>query len=113
MFGDTAFLFPVLTMFTWLASTGAAGLVLLMSLTAFAVIGFFRKRPAKLSAWFPPWSPPPLSGVLLAAMFVAILANFPLMLVRINQTSNLLLPGLIIAALVVGIVWALILRSQS
>lgn len=113
MFGETSFLFPVLTMFTWLTNTGAAGLVLLMSLTAFAVIGFFRKRPSKLSVWTTVIAPA-LSGVLLAAMFVAILANFPLMLGQEEpDLTTFLLPGMIIAALVIGIVWALVLRSKN
>ena len=36
---------PVLKLFTWLTNLGALGVLLLMTLTSFAVIAFFRKRP--------------------------------------------------------------------
>lgn len=113
MFGEQSVLFPVLTMFTWLTNTGAAGLVLLMSLTAFAVIGFFRKQPSSLSAWTTVIAPA-VSGLLLAVMFLAILGNFPLMLGQEQpDLTTFILPGLIIVALIFGIVWALILRSNK
>jgi len=113
MYGDQAFLFPVLTLFTWLTNTGAAALVLLMALTAFAVIGFFRTRHMRLGLWVRVISPA-IAGVLMTAMFVAILANFPLMLGQEQpDATTFILPGLIAAGLVIGVVWALILRQAS
>ena len=44
-------MFPVLTLFTWLTNTGAFGLVMLMALTSFAVIGYFRAEPHGLGRW--------------------------------------------------------------
>lgn len=112
LFGELSFLYPVLTMFTWLTNTGAAGLVLLMALTAFAVIGFFRKRSSELSAWTTIVAPS-IAGLLLAAMFVMILGNFPLMLGQTEpDLTTFLLPGIVIAAFVIGIVWAFVLRQQ-
>ena len=113
MFGELSFLYPVLTMFTWLTNTGAAGLVLLMALTAFAVIGFFRKRSSGLSAWTTVIAPL-IAGLLLTAMFVMILGNFPLMLGQTEpDLTTFLLPGIVIAAFVIGLLWALVLRSQK
>ena len=113
MFGDMAFLFPVLTMFTWLTNTGAAGLVLLMGLTAFAVIGYFRRNSHGLNVWVRVIAPA-ISGVLLVAMFVMILGNFQLMLGQTEpDATTFILPGLIIAALAAGIVWALVLRKTK
>ena len=113
MFGDMAFLFPVLTMFTWLTNTGAAGLVLLMGLTAFAVIGYFRRNSHGLNVWVRVIAPA-ISGVLLVAMFVMILGNFQLMLGQAEpDATTFILPGLIIAALAAGIVWALVLRKTK
>ncbi|QIM17364.1 APC family permease [Leucobacter insecticola] len=113
MFGELSFLYPVLTMFTWLTNTGAAGLVLLMALTAFAVIGFFRKRPGGLSAWTTVVAPF-VAGVLLAGMFVMILGNFPLMLGQEEpDATTFVLPGMIIAAFVIGLAWAYVLRVKK
>jgi cell shape-determining protein MreD len=100
-------------MFTWLTNTGAAGLVLLMGLTAFAVIGYFRRNTHGLSLWVRVIAPA-VSGVLLIAMFVMILGNFQLMLGQAEpDATTFVLPGLIIAALAIGIVWALVLRSTK
>ena len=112
MFGpEMSFLFPVLTMFTWLTNTGAAGLVLLMAIAAFSVIGFFRRQQHALSP-FTTVIAPAISGLLLLWVFVMILANFSLMLDQEQPTATtFVLPLLLVAALVVGIVWGLVLRS--
>ncbi|HIY66141.1 MAG TPA: APC family permease [Candidatus Agrococcus pullicola] len=107
------FLFPVLTMFTWLTNTGAAGLVLLMGITAFAVFGFFRRNNQGLNPWTTIVAPL-LSGVLLIVMFVLILGNFQLMLDQEEpDATTFVLPGLIILGLVIGIVWGYILRAKQ
>ena len=36
---------PVLKLFTWLTNLGALGVLLLMSTTSFAVVGYFRLNP--------------------------------------------------------------------
>lgn len=109
--GDSAFLYPVLTMFTWLTNTGAMGLVLLMAVIAAAVIGFFRKNPRGLSVWTTVVAPV-ISGIALLWVFVMILMNFQLMLGQAEpDASTFVLPGMIFAAAIVGIVWALVLRS--
>ncbi|WP_446428431.1 APC family permease [Leucobacter sp. 1207-22] len=113
MLGDMSFLFPVLTMFTWLTNTGAAGLVLLMGLAAFAVIGYFRRMPHGKSAWVRIIAPA-LSGILLVAMFVMILMNFQLMLDQEQaDVTTFLLPGIIVLALVIGVIWANVLRKRK
>lgn len=111
--GELAFLYPVLTMFTWLTNTGAAGLVLLMAVIAAAVIGFFRGDRRGLGAWTTIVAPA-VSGLALLWVFVMILVNFQLMLGQAEpDASTFLLPGLIFAAAAVGIVWALVLRSRD
>ncbi|UOQ56009.1 APC family permease [Leucobacter allii] len=110
--GDSAFLYPVLTMFTWLTNTGAAGLVLLMAVIAVAVIGFFRRDRRGLGVWTTVIAPA-VSGLALLWVFVMILQNFPLMLGQEQpDATTFVLPGMIIAAAVIGIVWALVLRSS-
>ena len=36
---------PVLKLFTWLTNMGALGVLLLMTLTSFAVVAYFRRSP--------------------------------------------------------------------
>jgi amino acid transporter len=112
-YGELAFLFPVLTMFTWLTNTGAAGLVLLMGFTAFAVVGYFRKNNHGLSIWTTMIAPA-VSGVVLIIVFILILGNFPMMLdTTLSDPTTFILPGLILLALVAGMIWASMLRSRD
>ncbi len=113
MLGDLAFLFPVLTMFTWLTNTGAAALVLLMGFAAFSVIGYFRKNKRGLSPWTTVVAPG-LSGIALLIMFVLIIGNFPLMLgTELSDPTTFVLPGLVVLAFVIGAIWAASLRSRN
>lgn len=111
--GDAAFLYPVLTMFTWLTNTGAMGLVLLMAVIAAAVIGFFRKNRRGLSVWTTLVAPI-VSGVALLWVFIMILMNFQLMLDQDEASaSTFVLPGLIFAAGIIGIIWALVIKARK
>lgn len=104
-------MFPVLTLFTWLTNTGAFGLVMLMALTSFAVIGYFRAEPHGLGPWAAQVAPL-LAGVSLAVLFGAIVVNFDV-LIGLEEASILgwLLPALVIVPGILGVLWALRLRS--
>ncbi|MFV0434056.1 MAG: APC family permease [Leucobacter sp.] len=113
MLGDMAFLFPVLTMFTWLTNTGAAALVLLMAIISLAVIMFFRKRPHELGVWTTVIAPV-ISGLALLWVFIMILMNFQLMLDQEEpDLTTFLLPGLIFIAGIAGIIWGVVMRSKK
>lgn len=67
---------PVLTLFTWLTNLGALGVLLLMAVTSFAVIGYFRRRPESgLSRWSSAIAPA-IAGVLLTGVLVLGVTNF-------------------------------------
>ena len=111
LFGDLAVLYPVLTMFNWLTNTGAAGLVLLMAISALSVIGFFKKNNRGLNPWVTTVAPA-VSGIALLGVFVMILANFPLMLGQEKpDVTTFVLPGIVLFALLFGILWGLVLSS--
>ncbi|MHA3722784.1 APC family permease [Leucobacter sp. HY1910] len=111
--GENAILYPVLTMFTWLTNTGAAGLVLLMAAIAAAVIGFFMKNQRGLGLWTRVIAPA-ISGLALLWVFIMILANFQLMLDQEQpDATTYILPGMIFAAGIVGIVWGLVLKARK
>ncbi|WP_372698854.1 APC family permease [Arthrobacter sp. JSM 101049] len=104
-------LFPVLTLFTWLTNMGAFGLVLLMALTSFAVIGFFRRTPSGNGPWTTTVAPL-LAGVALTVLFGMIVANFDV-LIGLAEPGVLswLLPAIIVVPGVAGVAAAYWLRS--
>ncbi|WP_396157851.1 APC family permease [Arthrobacter sp.] len=105
-------LFPVLTMFTWLTNLGAFGLVLLMALTSFAVLGYFRRRPHGHGPWTRTVAPA-AAGVALSVLFGLIVANFEV-LIGLEEASILgwLLPAIAVVPGLVGIGWAFWLRAS-
>ena len=104
-------LFPVLTLFTWLTNVGAFGLVLLMALTSFAVIGYLRRHRSTYGAWTRIIAPA-VAGVALSVLFGLIVANFDV-LIGLETASNLswILPAVVILPGLLGVLWALYLRS--
>ena len=105
-------MFPVVTLFTWLTNMGAFGLVMLMALTSFAVIGYFRSEPHGLGPWAAQVAPL-IAGVLLSVLFVAILMNFDV-LIGLQEASILgwLLPVIVVLPGILGVFWALRLRKR-
>ncbi|MGP0222937.1 APC family permease [Paenarthrobacter sp. NCHU4564] len=110
---DLGELYPVLTMFTWLTNSGAMGLVLLMTVVSVAVIGFFRKQPHGASLWVRMVAPG-LGFVLLALVFILIVANFNVLLGQSESTpATFILPLVVLLPGVVGVLWALRLRRSQ
>jgi len=112
-FAPVEFLYPVLTMFTWLTNTGAMGLVLLMCIIAIAVIGFFRRDRRGLSAW-PTLIAPGISAVVLFVVFVLIVLNFNVLLGQAETTAvTFVLPALLIVPGILGVVWGFAIRKRN
>jgi amino acid transporter len=105
-------LFPVLTLFTWLTNAGAFGLIFLLAVTSAAVIGHFRRDPGGHSAWVR-WIAPAVSAAGLGAVFVLILVNFDV-LIGAEGPSLLavVMPAIILATGLVGLVWGEHLRRR-
>lgn len=105
-------LFPVVTLFIWLTNTAAFGLVFLLAVTSVAIIAWFYKNPNGRGAWTRIVAPG-LATIGLTAIFVLILVNFDLM-IEAEEGSALIyiLPGLIIAAGVLGIIWGQIIQNR-
>ena len=101
--GDTP-LFPVITLFTWLTNTAALGLVVLLSLTSFAIARYLSHENGSLGLWTRLIAPV-ISGIGLGLIGLLVLMNFSLM-IGDDQPAILIyfLPGLIIAAAVAGVI---------
>ncbi|WP_309080761.1 APC family permease [Zhihengliuella sp.] len=104
-------LFPVITLFTWLTNMGALGLVALMTLTSFAVVGFFRRHPRSEGAWTAFYAPL-LAGAALLVLLFMILANFGVLIGSEGGVLSWLLPALVLAAGAAASLWALGLRRR-
>jgi amino acid transporter len=103
---------PVVDLFTWLSGVAAVGVVLLMTATSAAVIGFFRGRPGPENAWQRVVAPG-LATVLLGAVLVVVVVNFNALLAP-DSPGHLrwLLPGLVGLAAVIGLIWGFALRGS-
>ncbi|WP_022890815.1 APC family permease [Agromyces italicus] len=103
--------YPVITLFTWLTNAGAFGLVLLMAVVSFAVIGFFRadRRGVGVGSRL---VAPALAGVGLISVFGLILANFDVLLGQgESNATTFVLPALVVVPGLLGVRWAYRIRA--
>ncbi|MFJ7780301.1 APC family permease [Streptomyces yangpuensis] len=101
---------PVLHLFTWMGSVGALGVTLLMATASFAVIAFFvRRGTAGAQVWR--LVAAGAAGLALLAIAVYTVKDFGV-LVGAGKGSALswVLPGVIGAAVVVGLLYGVLLR---
>ena len=79
-----------------------------------AVLGFFRRRPGDATIW-QRLVTPILATSTLSAMFGLIVWNFDTLTGSEGGLAYLrwLLPGLVIAAAVIGLIWGLVLRISN
>jgi len=109
---DLAELFPVVTLFNWLTNAGAMGLVLLMALVSLAVIGFFLRDHRDVGVGSR-WVAPVLAFLGLGTVLVLIVVNFYVLLgVTPDDPSAYVLPIIVIAPGIIGLIWGAILRRS-
>lgn len=101
---------PVLHLFTWMGNVGALGVIVLMAAASFAVIAFFVRRGAG-RAQAPRLVASGLAGLALVAIAVLTVRDFDVLVGSGPGSSlNWLLPGVIVLALAVGLVYGAVLR---
>ncbi|MQA72800.1 MAG: amino acid permease [Solirubrobacterales bacterium] len=97
---------PVLQLFTWLTNLGALGVILLLALASFSVVGYFARHPHSESAWTSRISPA-LAGVLLSAVFVIALLNFNVLITGLQDAPTddrtIILPAILIGGGLIGV----------
>jgi amino acid transporter len=105
---------PVLQLFTWLTNLGALGVILLLSLASFAVVGYFSRNPHGETAWTSRIAPA-LAGVALAVVFVVALSNFNVLITGLQDAPTddrtIILPAILLGGAIVGLIVGAILRS--
>ena len=96
-------LFPVVTLFSWFTNAAAFGLVFLLTITSVAVIGFFNRSAGEVGL-FTRLIAPGLAALGLATVFVLILVNFDVLIGSGSPVLVTVMPGIILAAGLVGLI---------
>jgi amino acid transporter len=107
---------PVLKLFTWLTNMGALGVLFLMTVTSFAVLAFFRRRPDREAG---PWRTlyaPTIAGLLMLAVSILGITNFNVLITSSTTAAtgamSIVLPVILLLAGLCGMAVAAWLRSR-
>ncbi|MBP2237526.1 amino acid transporter [Sinorhizobium kostiense] len=103
---------PVLALFSWLTNVGTLAIILLMALTAFAIVSFFGRNPGLESNVVVTKFLPAATGLILLALVYYISVNFGA-IAGANGLLAVLLPGLVPIAAMIGFVAAARLKSSD
>ncbi|GAA0472561.1 amino acid permease [Paractinoplanes deccanensis] len=103
---------PLVNLFFWGGTGGGLGVLLLVTLTSIAVIGYFLKHPEGEDFWHRIGAPV-LGTILLIIMSYLAIDNIATLLgVEPGSTPALVIPLSFAVLFAAGIIWALILRSS-
>jgi amino acid transporter len=103
---------PMTDLFFWLGTTGGFGILVLLALTAVAVIAFFARDSRGETAWSRLIAPA-LATVLLGGIVVLAVLHYATLLgVPPGSVAAWALPASYAAAAVAGLGWGLILRTR-
>ena len=106
---------PLVKLFFWLGTTGGLGVLLLITATSMAVIGFFARDQLGENAWRRIIAPALATVALLVVLYLT-LDNYANLLGVKPGTSDFawrwVFPTVYAAVAVLGIIWALILRAS-
>jgi amino acid transporter len=103
---------PLVQMFFWGGSAGGIGVLLLITVTSIAVIGFFARRPEGEDFWHRIGAPV-LGTILLLVMSYLALTNIATLFgVEPGSTPTWVVPTAFAVIALAGILWALVLRGS-
>jgi amino acid transporter len=101
---------PMTRLFFWLGTTGGFGILLLLALTAVAVIAFFARDPRGENAWRRLIAPA-LAAILLSGIVMLAVANYHTLLgVPPGDLAAWALPASYGLVAVIGLGWGLMLK---
>jgi amino acid transporter len=104
---------PVMVVFTWLSTIGALGVLTLMVGCSLAALRFFKAGGGTWEKTFVRVTAPTL-GILAGAAIVAIMVANMGSLLGVDPGSALtwIVPGLVVAAVLAGLCWGVLLRAH-
>jgi amino acid transporter len=104
---------PVAIMFSWLSGVAAIAVLLMMAVTSLAAIAFFRRGGGTNESAWQRTVAPLIGAILVGAALVTTLVNLSAVLgAPEDSTTKWLVPGAVLAAVVVGLIWASILKAS-
>ena len=107
---------PVLTLFTWLTNLGALGVLLLMTVTSFAVVGYFRRHPEQELGRWASTIAPVVAGALLLIVLVLGVANFNVLITGSTEAPTnamtIVLPAILFGGGIAGLIVGTALKSR-
>lgn len=103
---------PVVRLFYWAGAGGGFGVLLLIAITSVAVIAFFARGGVEETLWRRLIAPGLAAAALIAIITVAV-ANFATLLgVAPDSPLRWAIPAVYPVAALLGLLWALVLRSR-
>lgn len=104
---------PVAILFSWLSGVAAITVLLMMAVTSLAAIAFFRKGGGTTETAWQRTVAPLIGAMLVGAALLTTLVNLSAVLgVPGDSTAKWLVPGAVLAATVVGLIWAAVLKAS-
>lgn len=101
---------PMVNLFFWLGTTGAAGILILLAVTSIAVVRYFVLNPHGEPFWLRVIAPAAAAAALLAMVWLCLDNYSTLLGVPAGSRSAKLLPALFAVVAAIGFAWALVLR---
>ncbi|HEX3593076.1 MAG TPA: APC family permease [Pseudonocardiaceae bacterium] len=102
---------PLVNLFFWLGTTGGFGVLLLLTATSAAVIGYFRKQGGE-SLWRAAVAPFIAFAALAAAIVVSVINFANLLGVAPDSPARWAFPAAFVVVAIGGLLWATVLRSR-
>jgi amino acid transporter len=104
---------PFVTLFTWLSTIASLGVMLLMLVTNFAVIGFFRRGGGAQESVWQRLIAPTLGAIGLLVILITTVAKLgDVTGTGPGSTITWLLPGIVALTVGIGTIWGLVLRTR-
>jgi amino acid transporter len=104
---------PIAQLFTWLSYVAAVGLILLMFGTSVAVLVYLNRIRGDESVWQKTIAPVLAIITLGAVGFITMDNSSALLGTAKVSTVSYVLPGIVVVALVLGLIWGTVLRSSN
>ncbi|HEX6968678.1 MAG TPA: APC family permease [Micromonosporaceae bacterium] len=101
---------PVVQLFYWAGTGGGLGVLLLITVTAIAVVLFFARRPSGESLWRRQIAPMSAAAILLVIATLALMNIATLLGVEPDHPLRWIVPVVYLVAAALGVVWALVLH---
>jgi amino acid transporter len=106
---------PVLKLFTWLTNLGALGVLLLMAVTSFSVVAYFRRHPEPTVSRWAGTIAPAIAGVALLVVLVLGVLNFNVLITGLTDaptdTMTVVLPLILFGGGLLGLLVGAWMRS--